>query len=235
VNKPVAIFRHSATEGPAFFAEYLDAQQIPWQLMAFDEGAVVPQCAEDFAGLVFMGGPMSVNDDLPWIEPVLQLICQAVDKDIPVLGHCLGSQLMCRALGGQVMRNSVKEIGWGAVTIAQTPIARHWFGSTERFDAFHWHGETWSLPADAQLIAGSEVCAHQAFALGPHLGMQFHIEMTEPVIRRWCYDGAAEIAANSVPSVQSAPTIVENIPHKLPALNQMAVQVYKTWVTGLRV
>ena len=89
MNKPVAIFRHSATEGPAFFADYLDAQQIPWQLMALDEGAMVPQYAEDFAGLVFMGGPMSANDDLPWIEPVLQLICQAVDKDIPVLGHCL--------------------------------------------------------------------------------------------------------------------------------------------------
>jgi len=67
------------------------------------------------------------------------------------------------------------------------------------------------------------------------LGMQFHIEMTEPVIRRWCQEGVVEIAANSVLSVQSVPTILADIPHKLPALNQMAVQVYKTWVTGLRV
>lgn len=75
-----------------------------------------------------MGGPMSVNDDLPWIDPELTLIRQAVANDIPVLGHCLGGQLISKALGGVVGKNPVKEIGWGEVSVADNPVAREWFG-----------------------------------------------------------------------------------------------------------
>ena len=92
--KPVAIFRHARSEGPGYFATFLDENNIPWRLLAIDEGEPVPQDAQAFSGLVFMGGPMSVNDDLPWIPPVLALIRQAAATGIPVLGHCLGGQLM---------------------------------------------------------------------------------------------------------------------------------------------
>jgi GMP synthase-like glutamine amidotransferase len=90
--KPIAIFRHAAAEGPGYLAEFLDARSLPWQLIRIDAGDPVPVDASQFSGLVFMGGPMSVNDDLPWIEPVLSLIRDAVARDIPVLGHCLGGQ-----------------------------------------------------------------------------------------------------------------------------------------------
>ena len=108
---PVAIFRHAPTEGPGYFATYLDRQAVPWRLLKLDAGEVVPADPRMFAGLVFMGGPMSVNDDLPWIAPVLRLIRDGVDADVPVLGHCLGGQLMSKALGGAVSRNPIKEIG----------------------------------------------------------------------------------------------------------------------------
>ena len=108
--KPVAIFRHSPTEGPGYFATYLDSRDLPWRLVALDRGEPVPADPQDFSGLVFMGGPMSVNDDLPWIEPVLALIRGATAGGVPVLGHCLGGQLMSKALGGSVGRNRVKEI-----------------------------------------------------------------------------------------------------------------------------
>ncbi len=114
---PVAIFRHYPTEGPGYFSDFLEQRQRPWQLIALDEGAEVPDAPDDYAGLVFMGGPMSVNDALPWIPPVLHLIRQAVARNIPVLGHCLGSQLMSKALGGRVWRSPLKEIGWGKVTV----------------------------------------------------------------------------------------------------------------------
>ena len=109
--KPVAIFRHAPTEGPGYFATYLDRYGVPWEVIGIDEGEAVPAGAERFSGLVFMGGPMSVNDDLPWIAPALKLIRAAAGGGVPVLGHCLGGQLMARALGGEITRNPVKEIG----------------------------------------------------------------------------------------------------------------------------
>ena len=168
--KPVAIFRHAPSEGPGYLAEFLDEQGIPWQLIRIDAGDPVPRDVREFSGLVFMGGPMSVNDDLPWIAPVLALIRDAVGQDIPVLGHCLGGQLMSKALGGVVVRNQNKEIGWGIVTVADNDTARSWFGSVGSFDAFHWHGETFSLPLGAAKFLSSEHCANQGFALGKHLG-----------------------------------------------------------------
>ncbi|MDH4233536.1 MAG: type 1 glutamine amidotransferase, partial [Gallionella sp.] len=106
--KPIAIFRHFPTEGPGYLAEFLDERKIPWQLIAIDAGDAVPQSVAAYAGLVFMGGPMSVNDDLPWIPKVEALIRDAVARDIPLLGHCLGGQLISKALGGVVSRNPVK-------------------------------------------------------------------------------------------------------------------------------
>ena len=130
--KPVAIFRHARSEGPAYFATYLERRAIPWKLFALDEGRAVPKDVRRFSGLVFMGGPMSVNDDLPWIKPLLELVREAVRKDVPALGHCLGGQLMSKALGGEVTRARVKEIGWGEVEVADNGVAREWFGAAGR-------------------------------------------------------------------------------------------------------
>src|SRR3954467_9708215 len=126
--KPVGIFRHSPTEGPGYFATYLERRSIEWQLVGLDEGVGVPRDPRRFSGLVFMGGPMSVNDDLPWIIPALELVRDAVRKDVPVLGHCLGGQLISKAFGGNVTANRVKEIGWGEVRVADNGVARTWLG-----------------------------------------------------------------------------------------------------------
>ncbi|MDH4286095.1 MAG: type 1 glutamine amidotransferase, partial [Gallionella sp.] len=157
---PIAIFRHAAHEGPGYFTEFLDGQSIPWQLIAIDAGDAVPQTAEAYAGLVFMGGPMSVNDDLPWIPEVEALIRDAVARDIPLLGHCLGGQLISKALGGTVSRNPVKEIGWSEVAVADNDIARGWFGEIKNFPAFHWHGETFTLPQGATHLLSSAYCVN---------------------------------------------------------------------------
>lgn len=233
--KPIAIFRLARTEGPGHLATFLDQRNIPWRLIRIDEGDAVPDSAEEFSGLVFMGGPMSVNDNLPWIPPVLALIRGAVAADIPVLGHCLGGQLMSKALGGTVGRNSVKEIGWGEVKPANNEEARRWFGSDAAFTGFHWHGETFTVPEGATHILSSAYCENQGFALGKHLGFQCHIEMTEPMIREWCAHGAGEIAASQAsPGVQTPGVIFKEIPAHLPALNRMAEQVYTRWIAGFK-
>lgn len=232
--KPIAIFRHAPTEGPGHFATFLEARRLPWQLIAIDRGDPVPPSPEPFAGLVFMGGPMSVNDDLPWIARTLDLIRRAVAVDIPVLGHCLGGQLIAKAVGGEIGPNPVKEIGWGRVQVADSPEARGWFGDITGFQAFHWHGETFSLPPGASRILSSEHCANQAYAMGKHLGMQCHVEMTDTMIRDWCEVGADEIAASDSPAVQTPAAMQALNADYLPDLNRTAEQLYNRWLDGLR-
>jgi len=233
--KPVAIFRHSRTEGPGYFATYLQARGLPWQLVALDRGAAVPQQTDAFSGLVFMGGPMSVNDALPWIAPVLALIRRAVAAEVPVLGHCLGGQLMAKALGATVGPNPVKEIGWGEIEVAQNEQARAWFGpAISRFESFHWHGETFTIPPGAVRIMGNRHCENQGFVAGRNLGMQCHVEMTEELIESWCDTGAAEIADAHSPAVQTAEQMRLGMHSKLAALRAIADRLYARWVSGLR-
>lgn len=232
--KPVAIFRHSPTEGPGYFATYLDAHALPWRLIKLDEGEAVPATPDAHAGLCFMGGPMSVNDDLPWIAPVLSLIRAAVANDVPVIGHCLGGQLMSKALGGVVSRNPVKEIGWGAVRMEAASETTRWFGDAAEFLSFHWHGETFTIPAGAVRLASSAWCLNQAFALGPHLAMQCHVEMTPELIRSWCRDWEKELVSRAGASVQTPQQMLEQVDERVKDLQRVADRVYDRWVEGLK-
>ncbi|TAN72110.1 MAG: type 1 glutamine amidotransferase [Gallionella sp.] len=232
--KPIAIFRHATHEGPGYLAGFLDARQLPWQLIAIDAGDAVPHSASAYAGLVFMGGPMSVNDDLPWIAPVLALIRDAVARDIPVLGHCLGGQLISKALGGTVSRNPVKEIGWGVASVSDNDIARDWFGDVQKFQAFHWHGETFTLPQGATHLLSSAHCANQAYAIGKHLALQCHVEMTAELISSWCEAGAEEVSSSKAsPAVQPVEEMQRQMAAELAQLNGVADRLYSQWVNGL--
>lgn len=230
----MAIFRHVRSEGPAYFATYLERRTIPWKLIPLDEGRAVPKDVRKFSGLAFMGGPMSVHDDLPWIKPLLELVREAVRKDVPAIGHCLGGQLMAKALGGEVSRARVKEIGWGEVEAADNSVAREWFAPVASFEAFHWHGETFSIPPGATRILGNAHCANQAFAVGRHLGMQCHVEMTEELIRNWCRGGADEIrSAKASPGVQQPAKIEKNLAARVAALHKVADRIYDRWTENL--
>jgi len=229
--KNVLIFRHTAGEGPGYFATFLEAHSVPYSLIKIDEGDAVPASAADAAGLCFMGGPMSVNDDLPWIPPVLDLIRDAVARNVPVIGHCLGGQLMSKALGGTISRNPVKEIGWGKVRTVD-PIAKEWLGDATEFDAFHWHGETFSIPQGATRLLESAYCTNQAYVLGPHLGMQCHVEMTEAMIRLWCRQWAEE-GVPAGPSVLTPEEMMSDMEARIQRMRQFSDRLYTHWIGGL--
>ena len=231
--KPVVIFRHFRTEGPGYFATFLERHSIPWLLVRVDENEAVPEGPEGFSGFVFMGGPMSVNDPLPWVERSCVLIRAAVAADLPVLGHCLGGQLIAKALGGTITKNPVKEIGWGPVRVLDHPLARTWFGDLPGFETFHWHGETFSIPPGATRLLESAHCANQAYALGKAFGMQCHVEMTEEMIRQWCTDGGAEIAASGGPAVQAPEVMQTGMAPRVAALHAVADRIYARWIAGL--
>ena len=233
--KPVVIIRFFPIEGPGYFATFLDNNHIPWRLVKVDEGEAIPSDIDTLSGLVLMGGPMSVNDDLPWIPQVIALIQQAIARDIAVLGHCLGGQLMTKAMGGVVTQGPIKELGWGKVNVVASNIASQWLGNLTEFEAFHWHGETFSLPENAVLLFSSPYCKHQAFAMGVHLAMQCHVEVTEEMVHSWSTFNAAEIAKNlSSPAVQAASVMQEKLPQRITALNAVANRLYTEWIQALK-
>ena len=233
--RPLTVFRHITCEGPGYLAEVLERNAVPYDIVRIDQGDTVPSSIDGSAGLVFMGGPMSVNDDMPWIEQELALIRQAQAAGLPVLGHCLGGQLICRALDGTVAANRVKEIGWHSVRSTGTAAARHWLGEQPGGpELFHWHGETFSLPPGATRILESAWCPNQAFVLNDrHIGMQCHVEMTPELVASWCVNRAEEIAASPGPGVQSPDAILTDLPARTSQLHQLADKIYSRWIQGL--
>lgn len=235
--KPVAVFQFSEGDEPGRFGEYLDRQRIPWHWFRLDRGDPVPPRAADFAGLGFMGGPMSANDPTPWNAPILGLMRDAVAARVPVIGHCLGGQLLSRALGGSVTGNPVKEIGWCEVRAEANAEAREWLGEgNEAFCVFQWHGDTFSIPPGGTRILTSLYCENQAYVVdGLHLGMQCHVEMTPSLIEGWCATGGSEVAeAGASPAVSPLAAIRRETPNRIPALADFATRLYDRWSRGLR-
>lgn len=183
MTKAIRIFRHIDCEGPAYFQTLLEQQQVPYELVRIDEGEKVKNDLDSVSGLIFMGGNMSVNDPIDWIAEEVSLIQSAVDKNIPVLGICLGSQLMAKAMGAAVYPGSCMELGWAPVkSLNQTAWTKD---LPDELTVFHWHGETFDLPENAVAIFGNDRYANQGFVLGPHLALQFHLEMEADIIREW--------------------------------------------------
>lgn len=232
--KPVAIFQFSPTEGPGHLVEFLDARHIPWRLIRIDAGDPVPADTTALSGIAMMGGPMSVNDPLPWIPQLHGLIREAVDKDVPLLGHCLGGQFLATALGGRVTNNHCKEVGWHAVDIEGGEAAHPWFGDMSEFTTFQWHYQTFSIPPGATRVLSNEHCANQAFVLGPHIGFQCHIEMTTGMVRTWVDGNTAEInAAANASSVQSPEEMLRELDARVATLNRVADGIYTHWISHL--
>lgn len=188
----VLAFRHVPFEDVGLIRPVLEAQgaEIDCADLYLNNGASPDPSAYD--ALIFMGGPMSVNDDLPYIRQELEIIRQAAARNQPVLGICLGAQLIAKSMGARVYRNPVKEIGWYSIGFtseaATDPVLRDLETPTE---VFQWHGETFELPSGAVLLATSAVCRSQAFRIGNLLyGLQFHPEVTPEMISSWCMEDA---------------------------------------------
>lgn len=237
--KPIAIFRHTRTEGPGYFATFLDKHSIPWQLIKVDRGDPIPDSIEPYSGICLMGGTVSVNDPLPWIEQSCRLIRAAVAKEVPIIGHCLGGQLMSKALGGHVIPNHVKEIGWGTVLAERNAVADAWLADSldesRTATVFQWHGETFSIPPGATRIFANSFCANQMFVMGPHLGMQCHVEMTEEMIDAWNAGWENETRdLKPLPvSVQTPEEMKQQTPKHLPAMRKLAERLYSVWIRGI--
>jgi GMP synthase-like glutamine amidotransferase len=196
----VAVVQHDPSEPAGLLDELLAARSLPVETVPLYETGEIPPRTGD-AALVLMGGPMSVNDvdEYPWLNAEKALVRRAVDGGRPVLGICLGAQLIASALGARVYP-STPETGW--TTLAGTP-GNPLFPPS--FRAFELHGETFDLPPGARLLATGDRVRHQAFAVGSALGLQFHLEATPAMIAAWTTGLARTLAdCQSTGTVQYA-------------------------------
>jgi GMP synthase-like glutamine amidotransferase len=213
----VVAFRHFPSEHLGRIASSLASRGIEYEYADLWLGGPAPEISST-GGLIFLGGQMSANDDLPYIRAELELIRRAIELGKPLLGVCLGAQLIAKALGARVHANPVKEIGWHPV---------HWTGAARPLGGsdtvFHWHGETFELPAGAELLASSEACHNQAYRIGGAVyGLQFHLEATPAMIEEWLTQDAncgelREIAGPIDPQANAG------------RLEELSAQVFGRW------
>lgn len=231
--KPVRIFRHVTCEGPGYLGIFLDRHNVPYEIICIDEGITVPKDLDSISGLVFMGGSMNVTDPLNWISDEMELIRQAIDLHIPVMGICLGGQLMSAALGGKITHETMMEIGWHEVEPVIENIHNEWLKDLpEKFIPFHWHADTFSIPKDATPLLHSKCRKNQAFVINNSIAMQFHVEMTIEMVEEWVRLFKSDLESGH-PCTQHSDEILLNLEKRIDDLHHSADIIYGKWLKEL--
>lgn len=234
--KPVLILQHLSSDGPAYLATWLQREGLPYDVRDAEAGHAFPAHMGEHGALAVLGGEMSANDPLPTLRQAEMLVLDAMARGMPVIGHCLGGQLMARALGARVVPSPAPEIGWHAMRLQPTVSAAAWFGEVTEPTVFQWHEEAFELPAGASWLAGSAACPHQAFAIGPHLAMQFHVELDEEKLRRWATLDTPQYRAlqRQHATVQSGSVMCDSLSRWLPRQQALADRIYTRWLASCR-
>ncbi|MGD8353072.1 MAG: type 1 glutamine amidotransferase [Pseudomonadota bacterium] len=180
------VLRHVPYEGPGLIEDMLEGRGMPYKVMdVFEEG--LPLSAAGLTGIVSMGGPMSVNDGSREIEKEKELFREAMDRDVPILGVCLGAQIIASAMGARIYAGNRPEVGWGNVNLTPEGLSDPLMAGVDSdLPVLHWHAETFDLPQNAVRLAWSDEFENQAFRAGEKTyGLQFHLETDEDMILEW--------------------------------------------------
>jgi GMP synthase (glutamine-hydrolysing) len=229
----VTCFQHIDCEGPGSLGDFFHSQQIHLDILKPFQGDPVSSHLGD--GLVVLGGPMGVYEEkqYPWMTEELKAIRQCLKASIPVLGICLGSQMLAQAAGGRVFKGPQAEVGWFPITLTpegkQDPLLRD---LPPEFNAFHWHGDTFTLPEKALRLAESSLYPHQVFRIGSNAyGFQCHLEVTEEMVRDWVVQYAKELTPQGG-SIRPEP-IEKKLSENVKSLRVIAEKVFTRFASLL--
>lgn len=228
-NRRVLVLQHAVSENLGTIEDALIASGVAFEYVRTFEGQHVPGDIDGSFGLIVMGGPMGVyeTDRFPFLNQEMKLIETFLKAQRPILGVCLGSQLLASALGAKVRRGKRKEIGWFPVEL--TPDSTHdrlWSGQPSRFAAYHWHGDIFELPKEAVPLASSDITPVQSFRYGDQAyGILFHLEVTERHIWKMLKEFAGEIQQENL----DAEGILLQAGFLLPPLQQIGATIFRRW------
>jgi GMP synthase-like glutamine amidotransferase len=235
--KPILVLQHLDWDGPSYLATWLGERGLKMDRRCTESGQAYPSSLAGHAALAILGGSMSANDPLPSLRQAEALVREAIAQGIPVIGHCLGGQLIARALGAAITRSPRPEVGWHRVDWATASAG--WFGAEVLGPAapevFHWHGDAFALPPGAQPLGRSAACPVQAFAIGPHLAMQFHVELDADKLEAWLAEpGDGYDAASRADPLQLQPvdSMRERAVERLAAQQRLAAAAYTRWISA---
>lgn len=220
----ILALRHVPFEGLGLIEPELASRGIAFDYADLYDRSAGPPDVDAYRGLIVLGGPMSANDPLAYLTTEMRVLERAMTAGMPVLGICLGSQLIAKTLGAPVYRNTAPEIGWFDIhftgAAGKDPICS---GLNSVETVFHWHSDTFDLPAGAELLASSERTQRQAFRCGDSIyGLQFHLEVTAQMIADWC---RGDQNCGDVRELEALPDPCMN----RTRVDQIAQQVFGRW------
>lgn len=227
MDGPVAVLQHGETTSLGWLGDILEASGVEHRVVRFDTGEPVP---DRFAALVSLGGRMASYEDdrYPFLRDEKLLLRKTVEAGVPVLGICLGCQLLADALGGRVFRGPRQELGYVPLRLTAAgradPVVR-----SLRDPILSFHGDTWEPPPDAQLLAESDEYP-QAFRLGTALGFQFHAEASPALVARWVQDAEERLRSRGL---DAADLVAES--HRLEReARSRADELFGAWLDEVR-
>jgi GMP synthase (glutamine-hydrolysing) len=224
----IIALQHAECEGLGSIGDVLGASNIEVRMVRGDLGEAIPQHLGDASGLIVMGGPTGVYEyeRYPFLADEIRLIQSAVNTDTPVLGICLGSQLLAAALGAKVYKGPRKEIGWHRVYLDKAAADDPLFKDVpEQYEGFHWHGDIFDLPEGAVKLAHTDLTALQAFRYRNATGILFHMEVTEASIAGMIEAFPDEFAEGGA----SVEAVAEQGSRLLTPLRAIGEEVFRRW------
>lgn len=226
----VIVLQHAESENLGTMEEALAACGVAFEYVRTFEGQAIPADVDGATGLIVMGGPMGVyeTDRYPFLRQEMKLMEAFLKAERPILGVCLGSQLLATTLGAPVRKGRKKEIGWFEIQLNRASVQDTlWNGQHSPFVAYHWHGDIFDLPKGAVALASSDLTPVQSYRFGDRAyGILFHLEVTENHIRKMLDEFAEEIREENL----SAGEILQESKSFLPPLQQVGAAVFQHWI-----
>jgi GMP synthase (glutamine-hydrolysing) len=225
----ILVLQHVHTEPLGTISDALDSRGLSYRYIRSYDGEDIPADLRNSVGLIVMGGPMGVyeQDRYPFLTEEMKLIELALERGMPVLGVCLGSQLLAAVLGAEVKPGPAPEVGWATVALSEeAAVDRLLHPAPAEFMGFHWHGDIFDLPAGAELLAASEKTECQAFRHGNNAyGFLFHMEVNDFMVRDWTNSNKPYLAKAGV----DVDAIIAGIPQHLNDLQHTGRIVFGNW------